>query len=378
VDEAKLCDDDRAFLRSGEEESTETEPATDADSNAGKKARTYANLATQANNCHSADEALALYKQFLADNSIDENERLSAKNNLPIWESRAAKKVVRFGTLWIDPEQVRKSKENAAALVAEAVELVESQQADKARKKLSDASREDPEGLRANFLSGLICVFGHRDLQAARQAFHECVRRQPYHVPSLNNLALVEIRLQKYGDAVAHWKTALDTATPSPEICQNIGRLVALSRTGACLVPSHALQKLGELQQGLSSHAQSGYSTSIGWLYMPFDSKGPNRWIVADKDMGGGDGRRTPRIGEDVCCMRCNGVGKVKCPNKLCTGGTVPAGTKVTAVAGTDPMSGRSYGIATPVRAKCRVCGGYGKVGCPDCRNGIEKNLIGR
>ena len=179
-----------------------------------KEATDICGSSRQANDCRSADEVLALYKEFLADSSIDENELLSARNNLPIWEARAAKKMVRFGTRWLEPKQVRKFKEKATGFVDEAIELVENKQFDKARKKLTDASREDPESLQANFLSGLICVFGRRDIQSARQEFYECVKRQPKHVPSLNNLALVEVRLSEYNDAIGHWKSALEAALP--------------------------------------------------------------------------------------------------------------------------------------------------------------------
>ncbi|MGA2255944.1 MAG: SHD1 domain-containing protein [Thermoguttaceae bacterium] len=376
VDESRLSDDDRAYLQSSEAEDQEKKSAADAESSPRKKPRTFSSLMAQANECHSADEVLALYKEFLADSSIDENELLSARNNLPIWEARVAKKMVRFGTRWLEPELVPKFKEKAAGLVEEAIQLVENKQIDKARNKLSEASREDPESLQANFLSGLICVFCRRDLPSAKQEFYECVKRQPNHLPALNNLALVEVRLQRYGDAIAHWKTAMDTAPASLEIYQNIGRLRELSKTRACPVPPFALQRLGELHGRFS--AEDAFDPHVGWLYMPFDpDKGSNPWIVPDKEIGGStDGGHKSRIGEDRTCMRCSGTGKVKCPNKQCTGGTVPAGKKMS-VAGANPATGRTYGLMTPVFANCTVCKGLGKVACPDCVNGIEKSLAG-
>ena len=61
------------------------------------------------------------------------------------------------------------SRKRQRELVTEAIRLVESKQPDKARKKLSDASREDPESIRANFLSGLIYVFD-RGISVAAKA----------------------------------------------------------------------------------------------------------------------------------------------------------------------------------------------------------------
>ena len=122
VDESRLCDADRAYLHSGN--------SADADDQSGKvvgeeaapeagtpvekkKPRTFADLSAESNECAAADEVLALYKEFLADSSIDESELLAARNNLPIWESRAAKKMVRFGTRWLEPKQLGELRKKA-------------------------------------------------------------------------------------------------------------------------------------------------------------------------------------------------------------------------------------------------------------------------
>ena len=238
-----------------------------------------------------------------------------------------------------NPSRSRSSRKRLPALVEEAIQLVESKQADKARKKLSDASREDPESLQANFLSGLICVFGRRDLQAAKQEFYECVRRQPDHVPSLNNLALVEVRLQRYTDAIAHWKTALDAA-PVPGNCpeyRSPGRTI--ENSGLPRAASRAAEGLTNCAQSLSAPGTKRLSTRMlaGCICRSTHNGSENPWIVPDKDMGGGrDGKHKLRIGEDALCMRCGGLGAVKCPNSSCAKG-IRAGGKTMSVAGTDP-----------------------------------------
>ena len=381
VDESRLCDADRAYLHSGNSADAEDQSGKvvgeEAAPDAGtpvekKKPRTFADLSAESNECAAADEVLALYKEFLADSSIDESELLAARNNLPIWQSRAEKKMVRFGTRWLESKEVRKCREKANGFLDEAIELIENKQFDKARKKLTDASRQDPESLRADFLSGLICLFGRRDIQSARQEFYECLKRQPKHVPSLNNLALVEVRLGKYNDAIGHWKRALAQGTASHQITQNLGRLMNLAEKRICPLPPITKQKVNDLWAGVSASA-GNYDSQVGWLYMPFDH-GEQPWIIPDKDMGGGQTEKGKlRLGEDRLCMHCGGSGQVKCPNPQCAQGTVAAGHSIDVV-GTNGTATRST-PRPPSGATCPVCGGRGKVRCPDCVNGIDKTL---
>jgi hypothetical protein len=72
VDESRLCEEDRAYLRSGGVAKPETDSGSDAKPIPRKKPRTFSGLTAQANDCRSADEVLALYKEFLADKSIDD------------------------------------------------------------------------------------------------------------------------------------------------------------------------------------------------------------------------------------------------------------------------------------------------------------------
>jgi tetratricopeptide (TPR) repeat protein len=384
VNESQLSDADRAYLQSGGAPSpaknpgagtgtAEKNPAGGAKLPRNDKPRNYAGLSEQANDCTSAEEVLSLYKDFLADKTIDEAELQSAKNNLPIWESRAAKKLVRFGTNWLEPVEAQKFREKSTSLIQEAVELVEVKQIDKAREKLRDAAHQDPQSLQATFLNGLLSLSGRRDLTAARQAYGECVRRQHDHVPSLNNLALVEVRAQRYDEAIAHWKSAVATGKVSPEIRQNIGRLSELSASRACVVPPVAMRRLADLQSSFPEG--STHDSHIGWLYMPFDPYNTEKsWIVPAKYVTeGGNGKRNWKTGEDPYCMRCSGLGSVKCPNKDCAKGTVPGGKRTT-VAGVSG-NGQAFGFTEQTRVACSVCGGSGKVRCPYCVNGIDKNL---
>ena len=165
-------------------------------------------------------------------------------------------------------------------------------------------------------------------------------------------------------------------STPS-EIVQNVGRLAELSGNRICVVPPLAQQKFADLRQSLSAQDQPSYSPHVGWLYMPYDPNGgQDRWIVRDQDMpGGGKGKGKIKLGEDPDRMHCFGHGYLKCPN--CKGsGQVFAG-KEAKVVGTH-SGGHGVGWIEKKFAKCSSCNGTGKVRCPDCVNGIDRNLADR
>ena len=254
--------------------------------------------------------------------------------------------------------------------IADAIRFLETRQLAKARAGLRDA-----KSVRANFACGLICVFGCRDLKAAKQAFHRCGD----HLPSLNNLALVETRLKQNNEAVDTWKAALSQLPQNSkwpkEISQNICRLVHLSANGACPLAPAGRKKLLDLYGSLPVQARGAYDPHVGWLYMPFEPGGKAPWIIPEKYIGGDEEGEHMRVGEDRLCIYCDGRGTAKCPNKQCNRGRVPAG-KAMSVAGIDRASGTSFGFLKPVFAECPVCGGAGRIPCPYCWNGIEKDLL--
>ena len=229
---------------------------------------------------------------------------------------------------------------------------------------------------RVCFLSGVICVFGRRELKAAESAFG---RSQG--VAALNDLALVKLRLKKNNEVVETWRKALSLLPRGSrwptELSQNICRLDRLATIGGCRLAPSARKTLLDLQASLPVQARTAYDPHVGWLYMPFDPKEENPWIIPDKFIGGEDNEHGRRIGEDRLCMNCDGRGTIKCPNKQCKGGKVPAGNRMSA-AGTDHASGRSFGFVTPVFANCPLCGGLATLPCPCCWKGIEIDLLTR
>jgi hypothetical protein len=255
--------------------------------------------------------------------------------------------------------------------IEEAIDLFQARQFDKAREKL-----RDEKSVRANFLYGLICVFGCRDLKPAERSFEKCVD----HVGALNNRALVELRLKKNNEAVAALNSAMQklprTGKFPKEISQNICRLAALSANGTCRLSPRSRNALLELHGSLPVQARGAYDARVGWLYMPFRSDGENHWIIPEKFLFiSREGTAKHTIGEDRLCMYCDGRSTVKCTNPQCKLGRVISGTKMNVI-GVDRSTGVPYGSIVPVYSACAVCGGRGKILCPNCWGGIELDLL--
>jgi tetratricopeptide (TPR) repeat protein len=342
-------------------EPAEAEPVSEDGT---RRIRNFVELAEAANRCASAKEAIVLYQRFLADESMAASDLQAAKNNLPLWQSRVEKNLVRLGTRWLDPNEAAAHRARARELVLKGRQLLEVDQGPAARDKLMEANREDPDGIEGHFLLGIGYALLARDATTARQHFSECVKRQPSHVASLNNLALADVRLNHYDDALRCWRKAIEVSPATPEIIQNLGRFLHL---GDRLHGARGAQKkAADLQTELVGSSQTGFDARTGWFYMP-----------CSREIGlprlPNTGSRPGKPGEDRACMLCNGLGTVKCPNRQCKNGSVPGG-KVVTMAGRLP-DGTTAGFEKPVRVRCPVCGGKGRVCCPDCVGGIDKEL---
>ncbi len=109
------------------------------------------------------------------------------------------------------------------------------------------------------------------DTKKANRHFGVCVRRDPRHISALNNLALSEIRLKKYTQALSHWRTALELAPAAPEVIQNIGRLLHLAKQGRRKVPPTVQRRFSDLYSlaAVSADAKE-FNGRTGWLYMGY------------------------------------------------------------------------------------------------------------
>ena len=269
---SRLSNEDKAYV--AKITATEDKPSsTQAGDPPSKKIQTYMQLVKEARNYCNASDVLRLYKTFINDKDINQEDRKAAESQLSIWEKRAKEKMVRVGKRWLTPSEAADRKKQAQQLVEEAIRLLEVNQYEAAIEKCNKASKFDDDAILADFVLGLVNALSRCDADKANRHFAECVRRDPQHISALNNLALTEVRLGKYQRALAHWQKALEVAPAAPEVIQNLGRFLHLTKRGTLNVPATIQRRYTDLyaESAVSADAKQ-FNPRKGWLYLEYYS----------------------------------------------------------------------------------------------------------
>jgi len=223
----------------------------------------------EAQQCHSAKDALLVYKLFLANNSVPDEAKERVRKQLDSVDVAAAKDYVRLGMKWVSRDDARKAQQQAESLVKEAVDLLDAHNVKVAKESLEKASRIDPDGTRADFMLGVLFALNGRDYIDARSHLMECVRREPQNVCTLNNLAIVEIMLNEPLSAISHLREAKSVDPTAPELAHNVRKVLAECGLKRLNLSSDVESSFSELYGELARSAATEEKASRGWRYMP-------------------------------------------------------------------------------------------------------------
>jgi S1-C subfamily serine protease len=270
-------------------------------------------LETTAIHSSTAKDALALHQVFKATRTIPPALENLFQANLQIWEDRARQDLVRLGDRWVAAADAARVHDEAAQLFQQAYEMTKNLDLDEAGRTLERASRVDPNSIAADFTLGILNSISppkSRNPQAAAQHFQVVLQRIPGYVPALNNLALVEVREEKYADAVRHLREAADRAPASKEVTQNLGRLVSEAQLGRIHPDPSLLSEATELySQVATTNPGSSAEAKHGWRYMA---------LVSPKEERAGLSRlQAPEA--DSTSVAAQGTGIVVAPHYVLT-----------------------------------------------------------
>lgn len=211
----------------------------------------------------------------------------------------------------------------------------------------STASSQDVPSL---FNRALTAALQNHDYQLAARLFGRCVESEPELVPALNNYALASLRSGNARRAVHLWETACKLAPQTEAIARNLSMLSCLGSSGHVSLDRSIQKDVDALLSAAGGQLGTRVST-FGFLYMPLDGE-----------------QDTSSQYLDQACIYCNGLGRVPCPVRGCSRGTVAS--KRTDTVGRNPITGQAIVKITPIRVPCRNCGGQGTVDCGHCSNG--------
>ncbi|HET6325362.1 MAG TPA: trypsin-like peptidase domain-containing protein [Planctomycetaceae bacterium] len=224
----------------------------------------------------TAKDALALYETFGATRTIPRTLEDTFKANHQLWSDRATQDLVRLGDQWVSASDATRAHEEAAQLFQQAYEMTKNLSFEEARNALERASRVDPNSIAADFTLGILSSITppkYRNPQAAAKHFQAVLQRFPGYVPALNNLAIAEIREEKYAEAVQHLREAADHTPTSEEVMQNLGRFTSEAQLGRIRPSEAVLSEATNLNSEVRRMREStATEVKHGWRYMPLVS----------------------------------------------------------------------------------------------------------
>jgi len=247
-------------------------------------------------------------------------------------------------------------------ILADAWNLIRRGEYVKGRDRLVHASKLNREDLRVPFSLGLVDALVNHDWAAAEKEFQQCVQEQPKHVASLNNLALVRLRLNRETQSLRHWQTALAEGPPSDAVVQNLGRVRYLLQKGRYSFKPVTQKAFNNLYVDAQRATSARFDERVGYRFMGLYGGG-------SPDFGWSE----PHDYEDRWCPVCNATGKMKCPERDCKNGTRPR--MVSKFFGQNPITKTPIYDTSVAKVPCTTCSGTGWYSCSFCREGKDSQL---
>lgn len=282
VDITRLSDADQQYIAARQRERPESMPAAPIEPS-DEEPKSYAEVDRLTKRMRSADQVVKLL-EWAAKELDTAEDKAAASAAIAMWQDRASQGLLRNGADWITPQEIDVRSAEEVRLLKEAHRLIDVKNDRLALDRFNEASRVNPEGVRADFYLGLLNALVAKEPTHAVRYFDECVdrleaspdlllgARRANLVAALNNLAIAEVRTMKFDRAIRHWAEAIELSPQTPELMQNLGLLTQMGGTGAGSFFSNRVgDKAGELYaKATVANGSREFDAGIGWLYIPY------------------------------------------------------------------------------------------------------------
>lgn len=202
---------------------------------------------TDAVGCRDAAEACTVYELFLFGDAMTAAEKAAAESQLAAWRKLADETRVRQGDEWLTPDQRAERRLQAKERLQHGLQLLKLDNAKLAATELEKASRLDAEDGTAEFTLGLAHAIAGGGPAKAVDHFAECVRRMPGNPWALNNLAVCEYAVGRYGNLASRFRMALEIHPQAQVVADNLGIVIAAAATSRPKVPDRVVGELNAL-----------------------------------------------------------------------------------------------------------------------------------
>ncbi|GIX05538.1 MAG: hypothetical protein KatS3mg114_1407 [Planctomycetaceae bacterium] len=188
---------------------------------------------------------------------------------------------VKVGGQWISREESQRLQQQSRDELTRGLDLLQQFRWKEALQRIEKASQIYPESYEPDFILGML--FSARGLcipARAEKYFDRTVRRNPMYPPGLNNLALAQVKLRKYDEALKNWQRMYVHGMVTTEMLQNVGRVTDSGLRGMMPVPPSVLRAYKEFYDLLErsrSEEVKPYNSQVGWLYMPLVETAQNQ-----------------------------------------------------------------------------------------------------
>lgn len=217
-----------------------------------------------------ARDAFALFEVFSKSFEFDDNQRQQVEKELAAWKQRAEQDLYRLGTKWVSKNAVEEAAVKGESILQQADEALAKRQYAEAVKLYEEASRVDPNNVRADYTLGLMYSLpfaGDYQVDKSLNHFTKVDTKSPNFAAAHNSLGITYAKQGKFTNAISHFENAADLQMYCPEVIQNLGRMRHLAEL--LRVDSRSLARCQELYDKLIAEEKGEpFRADVGWLHM--------------------------------------------------------------------------------------------------------------